>query len=247
MVRSASSPHKPSSVPNGAPLVDFVAASIERIRTLNALSRIVVVAPSLYSAFFLRRAVTTKLCDDGGFFNVEFMRIEEVADILFAATDQPEGPSMTRLIASELIHNAIYDVGTPGPLTRHADNDATLDAVQRTLQELELLDGGAEAALVQLARGSHNGLYPQLLEIQRSYTAFASSYLTREKKASMAAQAVSSDTDLVDSIFGPDMIVGPRSIPARRVHAAMGCSGAIGLQRRSSHQSGRQTGLSKGP
>ncbi len=208
MVRSASIPRKPSSVPNGAPLVEFVAASIERTRERNALSRIVVVAPSLYSAFFLRRAATAKLCDDGGLFNVEFMRIEEVADILFAAAaDQPEGPSMTRLIASELIHNAIYDIDTPGPLTRHADNDSTLDAVQRTLQELELLDGGAEAALVQLARGSHNGLYPQLLELQRRYTAFASSYLTREKKASMAAQAVSSNTDLVGSIFGPDIIV----------------------------------------
>ena len=151
--------------------------------------------------------MTTKLCDGYGLFNVEFMRIEEVADILFDATDQSEMPSMTRLIASELIHNAIYDIEMPGPLTRHADNDSTLYAVQNTLQELELLDGGAEAALMRLARGSNNGLYPQLLELQRRYAELASSYLTRENKASMAAQAVSGDAERVNSIFGPGIIV----------------------------------------
>ena len=207
MVRSASIPYEPTSVPNGAPLVECVVAAIKGSRVQNALTRIVVVAPSLYSAFFLRRAVTAKLCDDDGLFNVEFMRIEEVADVLYDAADQPDMPSMTRLIASELIHNAIYDIDTPGPLIRHADNDSTLDAVQRTLQELELLDGGAEDALVRVARESQNGLYPQLLELHRRYTALASSYLTREKKASMAAQTVSADPDSVNSILGPDIIV----------------------------------------
>ena len=207
MVRFASIPQKTTSVPNGAPLVDFVATAIKRSRIRNALFRILVVVPSLYSAFFLRRAVTAKLCDDGGMFNVEFMRIEDVSDVLFDATHQPETPSMTRLIASEFIHNAIDVINTPGPLTSHADNESTLDAVQRTLQELELLDGGADAALVKLARRSQNDLYPQLLEIQRRYAALASSYLTRERKASMAAQAVSDDADRVISILGHDMIV----------------------------------------
>lgn len=208
MVRSASTQHnKPTNVPNGAPLVDFVAAAIERTRARNTLSRIVVVASSLYSVFFLRRAVTAKLCDGDGLFNVEFMRIEEVADVLFDTVNQPEIPSMTRLIASELIHNAIDNIDTPGPLTRHVDNDSTLEAVQHTLQELELLDEGAEVALSQLTRGSNKGLYAQLLELQRRYTELASSYLTREMKASMAAQAVSTDADRVNSIFGPDIIV----------------------------------------
>ena len=207
MIHSVTDLHKPPCVPNGTPLVEYVASAIMRSRASKTLSRIVVVVPSLYSAFFLRRAVTAKLCDDQGFFNVEFMRIEEVADVLYDATDQQDMPSMTRLIASELIHNAISNINTPGPLTRHADNDSTLDAAQRTLQELELLDGGADAALAQLSRVSNDGLYAQLLELQRKYTALASSYMTREMKASIAAQTVSSDAERVDSIIGADIIV----------------------------------------
>ena len=207
MVQTASYTHL---VPNGAPLVEFVADAISRIRTQSAMTRILVVVPSLYSAFYLRRAVTEKLCRDesGGLFNVEFMRIEEVADTIFdAVSSQPDQPSMTRLIASELIHNAIAELDTPGPLSDHRDNDSTLAAVQDTLRELELLDVGAETALVHLARGSRQGLYPQLLELQRRYAESASKYLTRENKAAFAAAAVSEDPSTLTSIFGPHLIV----------------------------------------
>ena len=209
MVRTLPTLHSVSKVPNGEPLVEFVADAIRRSRTRDTLSRVLVVTPSLFSTFFLRRAVTEKLCDDvGGFFNVEFMRIEEVADVLFdASADRPDQPSMTRLIASELIHNAISNLRTHGPLSEHLNNDATLDAVQRTLQELELLDVGAENALGQLARGTSGYLYPQLLELQRSYSSAASPYLTRENKASIAAQTVENDADRVISVIGPSIIV----------------------------------------
>ncbi len=207
MVQSAPYSHL---VPNGAPLVEFVADAILRIRTQNVMTRILVVAPSLYSAFYLRRAVTENLCSDdgGGLFNVEFTRIEEVADTIFdAVSGQTDQPSMTRLIASELIHNAIAELVTPGPLSNHLNNDSTLEAVQNTLRELELLDIGAESALDQLARGSRQGLYPQLLELQRRYAAPASNYLTRENKAALAAAAVTKDPSTSTAIFGPHLIV----------------------------------------
>ena len=199
-----------AKVPNGAPLVACIADNIRRIRGHHPLSRILIIAPSIFSAFFLRRSVTDELCEnaDNGLFNVEFTRIEEVADRLFDATpDRPQSPAMSRLIASELIHNAITDLDTPGPLRDHRENDSTLAAVQNTLRELELLDIGAETALVRLALGSRQGLYPQLLELQRRYAASASKYLTRENKAAIAAAAVSQDPSTVTSIFGSHLII----------------------------------------
>ena len=196
-------------VPNGAPLVAHVADEIRNFRTQNPMARIIVIVPSFYSAFFLRRAVTERLCEGtgGGFFNVEFMRIEEVADRLFDSTpDRPNRPSMSRLIASELINNAVLETETPGPLTEHANNDSTLNAVQQTLQELERLDGGAEGALKRLANGARSGLYPQLTEIQRRYSDVAKEYLTRENVADFAAATATDYPETVRSTLASRII-----------------------------------------
>ena len=115
-----------------------------------------------------------------GVFNVEFMRIEELADRLFEATpNKPDKPSMTRLVASEMVYNATSALETPGPLTEHANNESTLSAIQRTLQALERLDIGVDRALLRLANGASDGLYAQLIEIQGSYAASATGFLTR--------------------------------------------------------------------
>ena len=198
------------NVPNGAPLVACIANNIRRIRGHHPLSRILVIAPSIFSAFFLRRSVTDELCEnaDNGLFNVEFMRIEEVADRLFDATpDRPQSPAMSRLIASELIHNAMLQPTIRGPLTEHTNNDSTLSAVQRTVQELERLDIGAEQALQELADNSSSGLYPQLIEIQRRYSASASNYLTRENKAAIAANTAANNPVAVDSSLAPHIVL----------------------------------------
>lgn len=195
---------------NGAPLVATVADEVLRIRRNDPFSRVVVVVPSYFSAFFLRRALTDELCVRRGasLFNVEFMRIEEVADRLFDATSTgSEKPSMSRLIASELIYNAIAGLKSTGPISDHAENESTLDAVQHTLRELELLDDGAEDGLLRLTRGSRDGLYAQLLEIHRRYTELAARYSTRENKSSVGARIVHNEPDRVNVYLGSSIIV----------------------------------------
>lgn len=194
---------------NGTPLVAYIASTIRHIRERSPLTRIVVINPSIFSAFFLRRAVTDQLCvkNDDALFNVEFMRIEEVADRLFdALPDQPQKPSMSRLIASELIHNATLQLTTPGPLTEHATNESTLNAIQKTLQELERLDKGSSNALQELSNRTQSRLYPQLEEIQRNYSATAEQYLTRENKAAIVAKIVSQNSDIIASTLASQII-----------------------------------------
>ncbi|MYA60263.1 MAG: hypothetical protein F4X40_06870, partial [Chloroflexi bacterium] len=203
-------------VQNGAPLVKGVADQILGIRRDDPLSRIVVLVPSYFSAFFLRRAVTDEICNvrDGGFFNVEFMRIEELADRLFDATpSKPINPPMTRLVAFELIYNAMSALQTPGPLTEHANNESTLSAIQRTLQALERLDIGADRALSRLANGALTGLYAQLIEIQGSYAASSMGFLTRENKAAIAAETVTNNPEIVATALVPHIVMLQAPIP----------------------------------
>ena len=136
------------------------------------------------------------------------MRIEELADRIFDATpNRPEKPSMTRLVASELVYNATLALETPGPLTEHANNESTLNAIQRTLQALERLDIGADRALVRLANGASTGLYAQLIEIQRSYAASSEGFLTRENKAAIAAETVTNKPEIVASALAPHIVM----------------------------------------
>jgi len=203
-------------VQNGAPLVKRIADQILGIRRDHPLSRIVVLVPSYFSAFFLRRAVTDEICKVrcSGFFNVEFMRIEELADRLFEATpNKPDKPSMTRLVASEMVYNATSALETLGPLTEHANNESTLSAIQRTLQALERLDIGVDRALLRLANGDSDGLYAQLIEIQASYAASATGFLTRENKATIAAETASNNPEIVASALAPNIIMLQAPIP----------------------------------
>ena len=216
MATQNSNPQNTTSVANGAPLVEAVVKAIKRSQSQNPLSRTLVVTPSLFSVFFLKRAVTAKLCEQNGIglFNVEFMRIEEVSDRLFdAIPDSSDKPAMSRLIASELIHSAMLGLKTAGPLHEHVQNDSTLTAVQRTLQELELLDIGAEKALLQLSNGARSGLYPQLIEIQRKYARDASTYLTREQKAALAAETATNDLAAAAELGQSLIVVRSPAVP----------------------------------
>ena len=187
------------------------------MRATDPFGRIAVITPSIFSAFFLKRALTAKLSQphEIGLFNVEFMRIEEASDRLFdASPDWSDKPPMSRLVASQLLYNAMLQLETRGPLDGQIQNDSTLTAVQRTLQELELLQAGAEDALVQLCRGSDYGLYPQLLEIHRNYQNDAAAYLTREQQSTIAAETADQGHSAVASALGKNIIlVRPPSAP----------------------------------
>ncbi len=200
-------------VSNGVPLVTAIADEIRQLRANDSLSRITVATPSFYSAFFLRRAVTEKLCEGtghrgSGLFNIEFMRIEDVADRLFETSmSSVAKPVMSQLLASELIYQALSDLSTRGPLSDHAQNPSTVASVRRTLHELELLDAGAEKSLLKLMDGRRSSIYPQLLEVQRKYAKSASRYTTREEVASTAADIANRNPTTLSSALGRNQIL----------------------------------------
>ena len=211
-------PKDPSTlgVPNGAPLVDAIADQVRKVRATDPFCRIAVITPSIFSAFFLRRAVTAKLCqaDETGLFNVEFMRMEEVVDRLFDATPgRPVKPSMTRLVASELIYNAMVGLATQGPLTEHVNNESALNAIQNTLQELERLDIGTGPVLSRLSAKATTRLYAQLKEIHQNYSASATEFLTRENKAAIASETALTNAETVDAALASHIVLLRAPIP----------------------------------
>ena len=205
-----------TTVQNGETLAAHIAEIISVVRKHSALSRILVVTPSSYSAFFLKRAITDEICQSSGngLFNVEFMRIQDVADIIFdASPNRPDIPTMTPLVDFELIQNAVTDLQTPGPLNEHSQNDATIAAVQRTLNELALVAGDTQVLLQQLAANVDSNLYPQLLEIQHKYDGASGRYLTRQQKALIAAQTVAQDPAFAARHLAPNLIIVDAQTP----------------------------------
>jgi len=68
-------------VPLGERLIEALRDEIAAARSNDPLSPITVVVPSFYSAFFMRR----RLASDGSLFNVQFLRVEDLADALAEA------------------------------------------------------------------------------------------------------------------------------------------------------------------
>ena len=201
---------QPSTIANGKPLVDHISATVQKIRSRSSLSKILVVTPSSYSAFFLKRAVTDNICRNigNGLFNVEFMRIDDVADILFdASNDRPDKPLLSDLIAFELVHNAIRNLDTPGPLSEHTENEATIAAVQRTLQQLDLLDSGAENALNRIVANNDSALYRQLCDIHRRFKSDAQGYVAPAQKSRIASQTATGEPEFIAKVLAPNIIL----------------------------------------
>ncbi len=202
------------SVIHGEPLARAIAGLIADFRQRDQLSRITVIAPSIYSSSSLRRVLPSILSEDRsgdriGMFNVELMRIDDVADRLCQAAPNRAGykPEMSRIIAAELIFRAMSELRTPGPLTRHTESQSTIAAVQRTIRSLELLECGAEEALSRLGAGRQRPIYMQLLEIERKYRIKARRYITREQVASLASDIVRNDQFAVASVLGKMQIM----------------------------------------
>lgn len=112
----------------------------ELIATAKAdgpLQRVTVVTPSYYSSFLLRRWLAS-----AGLLNVEFMRIEDLADLLARRKiDAHEGRSLTRLEGAELVRHAVAECAASGDLTGSlsdiANQPSFLTALQRSLSQIE--------------------------------------------------------------------------------------------------------------
>ena len=205
-----------STSANGEPLVAHLSNIIQKIRARTSLSKILVVAASSYSAFFLKRAVTDNICrkNGRGLFNVEFMRIDDVADILFdASIDRPGKPTLSDLIGFELVHNAIGNLSIDGPLSEHTENESTIAAVQRTIQQLDLLDSGADNALKRIVAITNLPLYRQLSDIHRRFKLDAEGYMTSAEKSRIAANIAADEPGFVSKILAPDIILLRAPVP----------------------------------
>ena len=205
-----------STSANGEPLVAHLSNIIQKIRARTSLSKILVVTPSSYSAFFLKRAVTDNICRNNGrgLFNVEFMRIDDVADILFdASIDRPGKPTLSDLIGFELVHNAIGNLSIDGPLSEHTENESTIAAVQRTIQQLDLLDSGADNALKRIVAITNLPLYRQLSDIHRRFKLDAEGYMTPAEKSRIAANIAADEPGFVSKILAPDIILLRAPVP----------------------------------
>ena len=199
-----------NTVVNGAQLVAHLSDRVRDIRQHHPLSKVLVIVPSSYSAFFLKRAVTDSVCGSSGtgLFNVEFMRIEDIVDLLYDAPDnRHEKASLSPLIAFELFHEAITSWENRGPLTEHAENDSTIAAVQSTIEDLALLDVGTDVALQELVNRSNSGIYPQLLKIYRKYQMGADRYVSRQEKVKITGQIIIRDPSFASGVLAQDIII----------------------------------------
>jgi RecB family exonuclease len=125
--------HRQRWVPLGERLVEALWDEIAAARSDDPLSPITIVLPSFHSAFFMRR----RLASDGPLFNVQFLRVEDLADALAGPTDPR--PPLSRLRASEIIHALTNDetIVLPEAFSRIRGQDSFQRALHRTLDDLE--------------------------------------------------------------------------------------------------------------
>ena len=199
-------------VQNGPPLVRKLADLISEYRAVDRFSKVTVIVPSIYSAVYLRRATVRETVSRGtGLFNVAFERIEDVSDSILDISGAGEGlKSMTRLVASEVIHSAVSELHDDGGyLAAAANRFHYVDALRGTLHDLERLPDGAHAALERLCRVSSSPIYRELLQIYETYAERSRGWMTRAQLALKSAEITRTRPDVVSQVVGDLCILVP--------------------------------------
>ena len=134
------------SVTAGDGMVGRLCGLIAEAQSADRLAPVTVITPTIYSSFFLRRAVVNVATQGDwaggeirGLFNVEFIRIEEAADLLAAddkGAGQAEKRPLTSLIAGEFVSEAGKKLPKDGALGRLRDHPSFHRALHRTLNDL---------------------------------------------------------------------------------------------------------------
>ncbi len=136
---------------NGEDLADVLFDAVNSAKAGKPLERVSVVTPSHYSNFYLRRWLASR-----GLLNVEFLRIEELADLLARnEIDNPDRRQLKRLEGTELVGEAVAECVRSGEITGQladvAQQPTFLAALHRSLQELEAEDLLGQVSLDQLS------------------------------------------------------------------------------------------------
>ena len=206
MARS-NSPATRHRVVNGAQLAETLASAILRLREGDALSRIVVVCPSYFSAASLRTSVVERITSShsGGILNVEFTTMNAIADaVLESASFDRNRPRMTSAINRELVYNAIHQVNDDGTELLRADSEATLNAVWSSIRQIELLPDDAKGRFFSHAGGPS---YDAMVRVYRHYRQHAGNYLSGRDIAEIASEAARNDPERLQHALGKHQIV----------------------------------------
>ena len=116
-------------------IVQELRTLIDDVRKIRGFERVTVVTPTKQASFYLRRALAR-----GGLFNVDFKRLEDVAEQL--AGREFKEPLLHDLQASEFVYEAARD---PNLGTRLGGTDVSPQlqtALHSTFRDLELLERG---------------------------------------------------------------------------------------------------------
>ncbi len=135
----------------GLDLAERLAETIATAKAGTPFQRVTVVTPGYFSSFYLRRWLARN-----GLLNVEFVRIEDLADLLAQAQiSEHGGRSLSRLEGAELVRNTVAESAAAGDLTgpfsELANQPAFLAALQRTLRDLEAEAGAGPVSFSKLS------------------------------------------------------------------------------------------------
>ena len=181
-------------VPLGERLIEALRDEIAAARSYDPLSPITVVLPSFHSAFFIRR----RLASDGPLFNVQFLRVEDLADALAGPADPR--PPLSRLRASEIIHAVANDETTilPEAFNRIRGQDSFQRALHRTLDDLDA--SGVGSAILSGTGGGPTGwkFTSAVLGLFARYRERASIFASASDIAAQAAESVRANVASLD-------------------------------------------------
>ena len=181
-------------VPLGERLIEALRDEIAAARSDDPLSPVTIILPSFHSAFFVRR----RLASDGPLFNVQFIRLEDLADALAGPTDPR--PPLSRLRASEIIHAVANDETAvlPEAFRRIRGQDSFQRALHRTLDDLDA--SGVDPATVSGTGGGTLGwkFTSAVLGLYARYRERAAVFASASDVAARAAESVRANTATLD-------------------------------------------------
>ncbi len=150
----------------------------------DALAQVTVVTPSFHSSFFLRRATAAAATGRPGLFNVDFVRVEDIAERLTGTGLRGKLP-LSRLVASQLVAGAALRADPDGPLGTARHLESFHQALHRTLTELKPLGQSGLRRLAQ--RGGH---FPELAALAAEYTRLSSRFYDRTDVSAAAVRHI---------------------------------------------------------
>jgi RecB family exonuclease len=186
--------HGQRTVALGERLIEALRDEIAAARSNDPLSPITIVLPSFHSAFFMRR----RLASHGPLFNVQFLRLEDLADALAGPADPR--PPLSRLRASEIIHAVANDetVVLPEAFRRIRSQDSFQRALHRTLDDLDA--SGVDPATVAGTGGRAVGwkFTSAVLGLYERYRERACVFASASDVAARAAESVRANAASLD-------------------------------------------------